>query len=384
VAERKLYSLVPLCGAAEESSLDGKPAAVGAFNVNFYSQATGILKGLERTDAPAIIQASRGANKFQGGPDKIADMVLSAIKELNHNLPVCLHLDHGTKEAAEQCIEGGFSSVMIDASDLELFENVKVTGEIAALAGPKGISVEGEYGSLAGVEEDIVHEQTTYAHPLLVPFILEESKADALAIAYGTSHGPNKGKNISAVDISIVRKSYAGLKCYGMNKNKFLVGHGSSTVPQELVAEINRYGGGLKEAYGVPMEKIKEGIAAGLRKMNIDTDLRLGITAVFRKYLQDNPGVEKKYPETLGRIKKAFDGEIEMVAKGKVQDPKTVIDPRGYLGVIDIELLRTPPSAESGLQEVMALVEERIASHVAMLVEEFGSAGLASSVRIKD
>ena len=114
--------------------------------------------------------------------------------------------------------------------------------------------------------------------------------------------------------------------------------------------------------------------------MNIDTDLRLGITAVFRKYLQDNPGVEDKFPETLGKIKKAFDGEIEMVAKGKVQDPKTVIDPRGYLGVIDIELLRTPPTPESGLQEVMALVEERIASHVAMLVEEFGSAGLASKV----
>jgi fructose-bisphosphate aldolase class II len=361
VVEKKLYSLIPLCQAAEEFALEGRPAAIGAFNVNFYSQATGILKGLRKAEAPAIIQASRGANKFQGGPDRIAGMILRAMEELNHDLPVCLHLDHGTAEAAKQCIEGGFSSVMIDASDLELFEN--------------------EYGSLAGVEEDIEHEETTYANPLLVPFILDESRADALAIAYGTSHGPNKGKNISAVDVSIVQRSYDGLKAYGMNMNKFLVGHGSSTVPKELVAEINRYGGEIKEAYGVPMSKIKEGIAAGLRKMNIDTDLRLGITAVFRKYLFDNPGIEDKFPETLGRIKKAFAGEIEMMAKGKVQDPKTVIDPRGYLGVIDIELLRTPPTPESGLQEVMTLVEERIASHVAMLVEEFDSAGLAPKIK---
>ena len=381
MAEKKLYSLTPLCWAGEESALEGKPAAIGAFNVNFYSQATGILKGLRKAEAPAIIQASRGANKFQGGPDRIAGMILRAMEELNHDLPVCLHLDHGTAEAAKQCIEGGFSSVMIDASDLKLFENVGVIREISELAHPKNMSVEGEYGSLAGVEEDIEHEETTYANPLLVPFILDESRADALAVAYGTSHGPNKGKNISAVDVSIVQKSYDGLKAYGMNMNKFLVGHGSSTVPKEIVAEINRYGGEIKEAHGVPMSKIKEGIAAGLRKINIDTDLRLGITAVFRKYLFDNPGVEDKFPETLGRIKKAFAGEIEMVAKGKVQNPKTVIDPRGYLGVIDIEFLRDPPTAESGLEEVMTLVEERIASHVAMLVEEFGSAGLAPKIK---
>ncbi len=381
MAEKKLYSLTPLCQAGEKSALEGKPAAIGAFNVNFYSQATGILKGLKKAGAPAIIQASRGANEFQGGADKIAAMVLRAMEELNHDLPVCLHLDHGTAEAAKQCIEGGFSSVMIDASDLELFENVRVIREIAELAHPKNISVEGEYGSLAGVEEDIEHKETTYANPLLVPFILQESGADALAIAYGTSHGPNKGQNISAVDISIVKRSYDGLKAYGMNLNKFLVGHGSSTVPKELIAEINQYGGEIKEAHGVPMSKIKEGIAAGLRKMNIDTDLRLGITAVFRKYLSGNPGIEDKFPETLGKIKKAFTGKIEMVAKGKVQDPKTVIDPRGYLGVIDIELLRTPPVPESGLEEVMALVEERIASHVAMLVEEFDSAGLAPKVK---
>ena len=132
--------------------------------------------------------------------------------------------------------------------------------------------------------------------------------------------------------------------------------------------------------FDLAMEKIKEGISLGLRKMNIDTDLRLSITATMRKYLADNEGIGDKYPDTLGRIERAFSGEIEMVAKGEVQDPKTVIDPRGYFGVIDIEVLREPPSEESGLQEVMAIIEDRIADHVAMLVNEFGSAGLAPEV----
>ena len=118
------------------------------------------------------------------------------------------------------------------------------------------------------------------------------------------------------------------------------------------------------------------------RKMNIDTDLRLSITATMRKYLADNPGIEEKYPETLGKVKGAFDGSIEMVAKGEVQDPKTVIDPRGYFGVIDIGVLRVPASEETGLVEVMALIEERIADHVAMLVGEFGSDGLAPEVKL--
>ena len=128
------------------------------------------------------------------------------------------------------------------------------------------------------------------------------------------------------------------------------------------------------------MAKIKEGIRFGLRKINIDTDLRLSITATMRRYLHDNPGIEKKYPDTLGKIKKAFDGDIQMVAKGEVQDPKTVIDPRGYFGVIDVEILRVPATEETGLVEVMALIEDRIASHVEMLVSQFGSAGLAGAV----
>ena len=165
-----------------------------------------------------------------------------------------------------------------------------------------------------------------------------------------------------------------------LNHKNWLVGHGSSTVPKELVNEINLYGGDIRDAQGVPMHILKKGIALGLRKINIDTDLRLGITATVRKYFHENPGIERRYPKTLGRIKKAFDGEIQMVAKRKVIDPKTVIDPRGYLGVIDISLLRGPPTDKSGLVELMGLIENRIADHVTMLVKEFGSADLAPKV----
>jgi len=361
--------MVPLLRAAERASSEGKPAAVGAFNVNFYTQAEGILEGLRRGDAPGIIQASKGANKFQGGPQYIAEMVLRAMKNSGHELPVSLHLDHGDDEKARECIEKGYSSVMIDASKLDYSENVAATASIVEAAHARGISVEGEYGKLEGVEEDIVHEKTTYADPYLVPHFFHESGADALAVAYGTSHGPNKGSGsgMEKLAVHIVDKSYRGMTAYGQNEDHFLVSHGSSTVPQDLVKEINRYGGDIRNAMGIPMAKIKEAVAAGIRKINIDTDLRLGITATFRKYFLDNPGIEKSSPDVLKPIKDVLD------------EKKGAIDPRDYLKVIDVALLRDDP-AGTDLEEVMINVKERIASHVAMLVSEFGCAGLAGRV----
>ncbi len=367
MSDVQLLSMVPLLRAAEQSSLNGKNAAVGAFNVNFYAQAQGILEGLRRADGPGIIQASRGANKFQGGPDKIQAMVLQAMKDSNHTLPVALHLDHGNEEQTPICIDSGFSSVMIDASVLEFDENIELTKKIVAYAHPKGISVEGEYGKLAGVEEDVIHETTTYGDPFLVPFFFNESGADALAVAYGTSHGPNKGSGLEGLAVYIIEQSYAGMKAYKQNEDHFIVSHGSSTVPKELVDEINQYGGNVKGAAGIPMHKIKEAVVAGIRKINIDTDLRLGITATFRKYFNDNPGIEETSPDVLQPIKKVLDEKLD------------AIDPRDYLKVIDVELLRNDPSG-TVLEEVMDQVKERIAGHVEKLVHEFGSAGLAGSV----
>jgi len=361
------FSMVPLLKAAEQTSLDGKPASIGAFNVNFFSQAQGILEGLRRADAPGIIQASRGANKFQGGPDKIAAMVLDAMKSSEHQLPVALHLDHGDDEKAHECVDSGYSSVMIDASALEFKDNVILTTKIVDYAHPRGVSVEGEYGKLAGVEEDVIHETTTYADPYLVPHFFNETKSDALAVAYGTSHGPNKGSGMEKLAIHIVEKSYRGMMAYRQNEDHFLVSHGSSTVPQDIVAEINQYGGDIKGAAGIPMGKIKEAIRAGVRKINIDTDLRLGITATFRKYFIDNPGIADDSPDVLQPIKDVLD------------EKRNAIDPRDYLKVIDVELLRKDPRG-TDLEEVMVLVQERIAGHVEMLVHQFGCAGLAAKV----
>jgi len=365
----KLTPFAAILKAAEQSSRAGKPAAVGAFNVNFFAQAEGVLEGLRRADAPAIIQASKGANQFQGGPDKIAYMVLKAGRTTKHRLPVCLHLDHGNVETGEECVDSGYTGIMIDASHLDFSENVCMTRGMVAYAHGRGVGVEGEYGKLAGVEEDIAHEHTTYADPQMVPVFFQKSQADALAIAYGTSHGPNKGTNISALKTTIVRDSYEAMTGAGLTDDHFLVGHGSSTVPGDLVDEINSLGGKLKGAHGVPLEKIHEGIRFGLRKINIDTDLRLGITATCRRFFADNPNAAQD--ALLAPIKTALDKHLD------------AIDPRKYLSdVKPFDVLREPP-ADSGNQafvDLMAIIKERIAAHVEFLVNEFGCAGLAGKV----
>jgi fructose-bisphosphate aldolase class II len=357
---------VPMLRAAERSSIDGKPAAIGAFNVNFRSQAEGILEGLRRANAPGILQASRGANKFQGGPDKIAEMVVAAVRASNHSLPVCLHLDHGDEPAARDCLEKGFGSVMLDVSKLEYDANIAAVRAVVQLAHPKGVSVEAELGHLAGVEEDVKSAHTTYADPFLVPNFFDKSGCDSLAIAYGTSHGPDKGAGLEKLAVHIVEKCYRGMTAFGQNRDRFLVSHGSSTVPQELVSEINSFGGRMKDARGIPMDRIQAAIRAGIRKVNIDTDLRLGITATFRRYFAENPGVEKKSPDLAG-IKKALD-----------ENP-AVMDPRDYFGHIDRARLRSDPKG-TALEEPMLLVKERVAAHVEKLCRDFGSAGLAGNV----
>jgi fructose-bisphosphate aldolase class II len=357
---------VPMLRAAELSSLGGKPAAIGAFNVNFYSQAEGILEGLRRAGAPGILQASRGANKFQGGPDMIAQMVVAAVKSTGHSLPICLHLDHGDEPAARDCIDKGFGSVMLDVSKLEYDANVAAVKAVVRLAHPKGISVEAELGHLAGVEEDIKSATTTYADPFLVPNFFDKSGCDSLAIAYGTSHGPDKGAGLEKLAVHIVDGCYRGMTAFGQNRDRFLVSHGSSTVPPELIREINSFGGKMKDARGIPMDRIRAAIKAGIRKVNIDTDLRLGITATFRRYFAEHPGAEKKSPDLAG-IKKVLD-----------ENP-AVMDPRDYFGHIDRARLRSDPKG-TALEEPMLLVKERVASHVEHLCREFGSAGLAGKV----
>ncbi|MDP2925714.1 MAG: class II fructose-bisphosphate aldolase [Nanoarchaeota archaeon] len=379
-----LYSMLPLLQASELRSLRGRPAAIGAFNVNFYAQAEGILRGLYRAESPGIIQASKGANKFQGTPGVIRDIVISAMVNSKSYVPLSLHLDHGDEKSCRNCIENGFSSVMIDASNLLEEENIALTCTISSLAHEKGISVEGEYGVLSGVEEDISHQKGIYADPVFVPVFFDRSKCDCLAVSYGTSHGPNKGKT-DALNVQIIRDSYAGLSAFHMNLDHFLVSHGSSTVPKDLVDKINRFGGNLKGTSGVPEYKILEAIVGGIRKINIDTDLRLGITAVLREYFYYNPQIEKE-SEALGLIKKVFTGELKLGNDDKpIEDPKELKDPRDYFWHLkkhNPDLLRIDyrESGDERYIEVMAAISDNVANHVEKLCRLFGSAGLAPYV----
>lgn len=387
----QLYPMFPLTEAAEASTLSGKPASIGAFNVNFYTQAEGILEGLRRADAPAIIQASKGANSFQGGPDKIQEMVLAAMEKMKIKLPICLHLDHGDYEAAAQCIVKGFSSVMIDYSTKKskdkdgkskeekrsVDENSYLTRPIVLAAHEKGISVEGEMGVLAGQEEDIVAEKSIYPTPQEVLDYSIKSGVDAVAVACGTCHGPIK--KFKRIEIELLKESYKLLRENGLKT--IIVLHGSSTVPQDIVAEINQYGGTIQSASGVAMDQIQKAVeVGGIRKINIDTDLRLAITSTFRKYFADHPGIEIGKPH-LTSIKGLLDGSIPALdAKTKEPvAPGKIIDPRVYLAQIPKEVLRKSPEGTE-LEEVMAIIKERVAKHVEMLVNKFGSAGLAGQV----
>ena len=382
----QLYSMVPLLHAAELASLKGNHAALGAYNVNFPAQGAGIIRGLMQTDSPGIIQASSGANKFQGGPDRIQKMVLSAIGYEGAEVPIALHLDHGNVDSSKDCVDDGFSSVMIDASEEPEQENIATTTEIVRYAHERGVSVEGEYGMLKGVEEDISHTETTYADPRFVPVFLIRTGADALAISYGTSHGPNKGKT-DALDLTIVKDSYEALKALRMNESAFLVSHGSSAVPIEFVAKINEYGGTLEGTSGVPEYMIVRAIANGMRKVNIDTDLRLAMTGAAREYFANNQGVEEG-SEPLTLIKGVLDGKIEAydVKSGKVVPAGEIFDPRTWLAPImdelDPTLLREDYHGfdDSKYIEFMDLMRDVVASHVANLNTIFGAAGLASKV----
>jgi len=376
MGEIKLCSLVPLFRVADEENV-----AIGAFNVNFYAQAEGILEGLMRANSPGIIQASRGANKFQGGADKIQEMVLLAMKNLGTDIPICLHLDHGDLDSAKSCIDGGFSSVMVDYSTVEdpvtkekvkrpLEENIAKTLEAVLIAHGKGVSVEGEMGVLKGKEEHVESKVSIYPTVEEVLRYCNETGVDAIAVACGTLHGLANG-GYDGLQFKLIEDCHRQLRDRGLLAG--LVLHGSSTVPIEIVREINKYGGKLAEESKVPLSDIKRAISLGVRKVNIDTDLRLGITATFRKYFNDNPRVEE-YSTALSIIKQDL-----------AKDAK-FIDPRDYLKSLinwSPELLRVDyrTLGDVYFRNVMDLVKERVASHVYLLVNEFGSAGLADRVK---
>ena len=277
---------------------------VPAFNVNNLEQIQAIMEAAEKTSSPAILQASAGARQY-AGEAYLRHMVLAAI-ETHPDIPVVLHQDHGASPA--QClrsIRSGFSSVMMDGSLMEDAKtpasydyNVAVTRRVSEMAHAVGVSVEGELGCLGSLEtgeageEDGVGAAGALSHeqmltdPTQARDFVQQTGVDALAIAIGTSHGAYKFTRQPTHDILALDRIE---KIHRTIPNTHLVMHGSSSVPQEWLSIIRQYGGEIKETYGVPVEEIVRGIQQGVRKVNIDTDIRLAMTGAMRQLLAEQP-----------------------------------------------------------------------------------------------
>lgn len=255
--------------------------AIGAFNVNNMEIIQGIMQAGSEEKAPLILQVSAGARKYAGQP-YIMKLVEAALME--NDLPVVVHLDHGADfDICKACIDGGFTSVMIDGSHLPFEENIAVTRRVADYAHERGVWVEAELGKLAGVEEHVSSEHSVYTDPDEAVEFVRRSGCDSLAVAIGTSHGAYKFKGDARLDFERLEKITSLLPDYP------LVLHGASSVPQEFVDMANKYGGRLGGAKGVPEDMLRRAAASGVCKINIDSDIRLAMTANIRRYLAEHP-----------------------------------------------------------------------------------------------
>jgi fructose-bisphosphate aldolase class II len=289
--------------------------AVGAFNVNNMEQIQAIMAAAQETRSSVIIQASRGALKYSNFT-YLKYLMLAAVEE-NPDIPIALHLDHGNSlETAKEAIAIGFTSVMIDGSLKEdsktptsFEENVKVTRSVAEYAHPLGVTVEGELGTLGGIEDGVGSGKVQLTDPDQAVDFVEKTQVDALAVAIGTSHGAYKFKTAPKLALNIVQEIHQRLP------ELHMVMHGSSSVPQELVDIVNKYGGRMPNAKGVPMEQIRSVIPFGVRKVNIDSDGRIAITGAIRKVFVETP--EKFDPRDY--LKPARDALTAMVAQ-KMRD----------------------------------------------------------------
>lgn len=257
--------------------------AVGAFNVNNMEIIQGIVDAAKEEQAPIILQVSAGARKYARSA-YLMKLVEAAM--LDTGLDICLHLDHGEDfEICKKCIDDGFTSVMIDGSKYPFEENIALTKKVVDYAHAHGVVVEAELGKLAGVEDNIKVDAkaATYTDPQEAKEFVERTGVDSLAIAIGTSHGAYKFKGDPQLDFDRLKEIHA------LIPDTPLVLHGASTVIPEFVDKCNKYGGEIPGAKGVPEEMITEAAKYGICKVNVDTDLRLAMTAEVRKYIQENP-----------------------------------------------------------------------------------------------
>ncbi len=257
--------------------------AIGAFNVNNMEIIQGITEAAKEVNAPLILQVSAGARKY-AKHTYLVKLVEAAIEETG--LPIALHLDHGDSfELCKSCIDGGFTSVMIDASHLPFEENIRITKQVVDYAHSKGVVVEAELGRLSGVEDDVkvAEHEAIYTDPNEVEEFVERTGVDSLAIAIGTSHGAYKFKGEPKLRFDILEEIQRRLPGFP------IVLHGASSVIPEYVEMINKYGGQMPGAKGVPEDMLRKAASMAVCKINIDSDLRLAMTATIRKFFAENP-----------------------------------------------------------------------------------------------
>ncbi|MBP1586783.1 MAG: class II fructose-1,6-bisphosphate aldolase [Clostridia bacterium] len=259
--------------------------AVGAFNVNNMEIIQGITEAAKELNAPLILQVSSGARKY-ANHTYLVKLVEAAIIETG--LPICLHLDHGdTFELCKSCIDGGFTSVMIDGSHYNFEDNVELTAKVVEYAHSRGVVVEGELGRLAGIEDavNVSDEDASYTNPAQVQEFVERTGVDSLAIAIGTSHGAYKFKPGQKPQLRFDILEEVERRLPGFP----IVLHGASSVIPEYVETINKYGGSMPNAVGIPEDMLRKAASMAVCKINIDSDLRLAMTAAIRKYFAENP-----------------------------------------------------------------------------------------------
>ncbi|WP_101773355.1 class II fructose-1,6-bisphosphate aldolase [Peptostreptococcus faecalis] len=255
--------------------------SIGAFNISDLEQLQGVLRACKEKNSAVIIQASKSAIEYAGINTLVA-MVKAASDEIG--VDCALHLDHGPNfEMAKKCIDAGFTSVMIDGSHLDYEENVAITKEVVEYAHSKNVSVEAELGVLAGTEDDVTSDVHKFTDPDQAVDFVNRTGVDSLAIAIGTSHGAFKFKGEAKLRFDILESIQAKLPNYP------IVLHGASAVDQEIVATANKFGGDIAGAKGIPVEMLRKASSMAVCKINMDTDLRLAMTASMRKFMAENP-----------------------------------------------------------------------------------------------
>lgn len=283
MSERKLVGTEEMFKRA----LEGK-YAIGAYNVNNMEILQAIAEAAEETRSPIILQVSAGARKY-ANQTYLIQLVNAAL--LTTTVPIALHLDHGADfEICKSCIDGGFSSVMIDGSRFDLQGNIDITKQVVDYAHARGVSVEAELGKLAGIEDDVnvSAADAKFTNPEEAAKFVKETGCDSLAIAIGTSHGAYKFSGDAKLDfdrLAAIKKAVNETVGYDFP----IVLHGASSVPQDLVAKCNEFGGKLPNAKGVPEDMLSFASKNGVAKINIDTDLRLAMTATIREFFAKEP-----------------------------------------------------------------------------------------------